>query len=108
MTAYINGLVQERGRVTHIYISELTIIGSDNGLSPGRRQAIILTNAWLLLIGPLGINCSEILIEIQTFLFTKMHLKMVSAKWRLFGLGLNVLMTNIGLSYMINIIAADE
>ena len=29
------------GRVTHIYISELTIIGSDNGLSPGRHQAII-------------------------------------------------------------------
>ena len=33
------------GRVTHIYVSNLTIIGSDNGLSPGRRQAIIWTNA---------------------------------------------------------------
>ena len=29
------------GRVTHICVSELTIIGSDNGLSPGRHQAII-------------------------------------------------------------------
>ena len=29
------------GRVTHICVSNLTIIGSDNGLSPGRRQAII-------------------------------------------------------------------
>ena len=29
------------GRVTHICVSKLTIIGSDNGLSPGRRQAII-------------------------------------------------------------------
>ena len=32
------------GRVTHICVSKITIIGSDNGLSPGRRQAIIWTN----------------------------------------------------------------
>ena len=37
------------GRVTHICVSILTIIGSDNGLSPGRRQAIIWTNAKILL-----------------------------------------------------------
>ena len=43
---------------------ELTIIGSDNGLSPGRRQAMIWTNAGILLIGALGTNFSEILIEI--------------------------------------------
>ena len=42
------------GQVTHIYVSKLTIIGSDNGLSPGRRQAIIWTNAEILLIGSLG------------------------------------------------------
>ena len=47
------------GRVTHICVSQLTIIGSDNGLSPGRRQAIIWTNAGILLIGPLGTNLSE-------------------------------------------------
>ena len=29
------------GQVTHICIRKLTIIGSDNGLSPSRRQAII-------------------------------------------------------------------
>ena len=29
------------GRVTHICVSNQTIIGFDNGLSPGRRQAII-------------------------------------------------------------------
>ena len=80
------------GRVTHICVGKLTIIGSDNGLSPQRRQAIIWTNAGILLIGPLGTNFSEILIEIQTFSFKKMHFKMSSAKWRLFGLGLNVLM----------------
>ena len=39
------------GRVTHICVSKLSIIGSDNGLSPDRRQAIIWTNAGILLIG---------------------------------------------------------
>ena len=52
------------GRATHICVTKLTIIGSDNGLSPGRRQAIIWTNAGILLIEPLGTNFSEILIEI--------------------------------------------
>ena len=32
------------GRVTHICVSRLPITGSDNGLSPGRRQAVIWTN----------------------------------------------------------------
>ena len=55
------------GRVTHICVGKLTTIGSDNGLSPGRRQAIIWTNDRILLIGPLGTNFSEILIAIETF-----------------------------------------
>ena len=42
-------------------------VGSDNGLSPGRRQAIIQTNAGILLIGPLRTNFSEILIEYPCF-----------------------------------------
>ena len=78
-------------RVTHICISKLTIIGSDNGLSPGWYQAIIWTNARILLVGTLGTNFSEILIEIQTFSLKKMRLKMSSAKWRPFRLGINVL-----------------
>ena len=49
------------GRVTHICVGELTTIGSDNGLSPGRRQAILWTNAGILLIWPLGTNFNEIL-----------------------------------------------
>ena len=81
--------------VTHICVGNLTIIGPDNGLSPGRRQAIIWTNAWILLIGPWGRNYSEILIGIQTFSFKKMHLKMSSAKWRPFCLGLNVLIVSL-------------
>ena len=79
------------GRVTHICVIKLTIIGSDNGLSPGRRQTIIWTNAGILLIGPLGTNFSEILIKILVFSFKKMHLKMSSGKWRPSCLGLNVL-----------------
>ena len=78
--------------MTHICVSNLTIIGSDNGLSPGRRQAIIWTNAGILFIGPLGTNLSEIFIESLTFSFKKMRLKVSSGKWRLFCLGLNVLM----------------
>ena len=83
------------GRVMHICVSELTIIGSDNGLSPGQRQAIIWTNAGILLIGPSEISFSEIWIEIQIFSFRKMHLKMSSAKWRPFCLSLNVLSDTI-------------
>ena len=79
-----------RGRMTHICGNKLTIIGSDNGSSTGRCQAIIWTNAGILLIGPLETNFSEILMEIYTFSFKKMDLKM-SAKWRPFHLGLNVI-----------------
>ena len=75
----------------HIYVGNLTITGSDNGLSPGRRQAIIETNAGILLIGPRGTNFSQILIKICIFSFKKMHLKMASGKWRPLWLGLNVL-----------------
>ena len=79
------------GRVTHICVSKLTIIGSDNDLSPGRRQAIIWANARILLIGPLGTNFSELIIEIYIFSLRKMHLKMSSGKRRPSCLGLNVL-----------------
>ena len=79
------------GRVTHICFGKLAIIGSDNGLSPERRQAIIWTNAGILLIGPLGTNFNEILIEIQTFSLKKICLKMSSVKCCSFRLGLNVL-----------------
>ena len=66
-------------------------IGSDNGLSPGRRQAIIWTNARILLIEPLGTNFSDILIETYAFSFKKIRLKMSSGKRRPVCVGLNVL-----------------
>ena len=77
--------------MTQICVSKLTIIAFDNGLSPDRRQAIIGTNAGILLIRTLGTNFSEILSEIHTFPFKKMHLKGSSAKRRPSCLGLNVL-----------------
>ena len=81
------------GRVTHICVGKLIIIGSDNDLSPDRRQAIIWPNAGLLSIGPLWTYFSENLIKIQQFSLKKMHVKMSSAKWRSSCLGLNVLIT---------------
>ena len=79
------------GRVTHIFVSKLTIIDSDNSLSPRPCQAIIWTIVGIVLIQILGTNFSEILIEIHTFSFKKMHLKMSSGEWSPFCLGLNVL-----------------
>ena len=81
------------GQVTHICVIKPTTIGSDYGFSPGRCQAIIWTNAGILLIGPLRTNLSGILSEIHTFSLKKMHLKMSSGKWRPFCLGLNVITT---------------
>ena len=55
-------------------VNQVSIV-SDNGLSSGQHQAIIWTNAGILLIGTLGTNFSEILIKLQNFSFMKMHLK---------------------------------
>ena len=74
--------------------SNVTIIGSD-GLLPGPHQAIIWTNAGILLTWPLGTNFSEIIIKIHTFSFKKIHLNVSSAKWRPFCLGLSVLTKSI-------------
>ena len=84
------------GRVTHICVGKLTIIGSDNGSSPGRRQAIIWTNDRILLIVPLETKFNEIFIKIHTSSFKTMHLKLSSGKCRPFCLGLNVLIIHAG------------
>ena len=75
--AHISPGLTHWGRVTHICVGNLTIIGSDNGLTPARRQAITWTNVGILLIGPIGTNFSEKLIEIHTFTFKKIHLNVV-------------------------------
>ena len=91
--------------MTHICVGNLTIIGSDNGLSPGRRQAIAWTNVGILIIGPLGTNFSEMLIEIHTFSFKKIHLKMSSGKWRPFCLGLHVIISRLTACYRYDCVA---
>ena len=63
------GCLTHWGQVTHIYVSKLTVIGSDNGLGLGRRKAIFWTNVGILLIVPLGTNFREIAIKNSTFSF---------------------------------------
>ena len=77
--------------MTHFCVSKQDNIGSDNGLSPGRRQAIIRTKAGIMLIRPLGTNFSEILIETLIFSFKQMRLKASFAKKRPFCIDLNEL-----------------
>ena len=73
------------GRVTHICVSQLTIIGPYNGLSPGQRQVIISTSARIFLIRTLGTNSVKSSAKFIHFHSKKWHLKM-SAKWRQFCL----------------------
>ena len=87
---HISLILTHWGQVTHKWVRKLTIIASGNGLSPGRRQAIIISNAGILIIQTLGINFSEILSEVHTLSFKKMTLEM-STKWLQFYLGLKVL-----------------
>ena len=82
-------------RVTHIYVSKLTILCSYNGLSPGLHQAIIWINAGIVLIWTFGTNFNEILSESHTFPFKKVHLKLTSAKLQQFFLCFNMLKVSI-------------
>ena len=74
------------GRLTHICVSKLTIIGSENGLSPVRRQAIIWLDDGILLSmlsRPLGTNLIKILIENYIFLIQESAFQNV---WKLAAL----------------------
>ena len=77
--------------------AHITTIGSDNGLAPGWRLAIIWTNTGILLNEPIGTNCSEIKIKTHTYSFKKLQLEMPSRNLWQFRLCLNVL-THIGLA----------
>ena len=78
--------------MTHICVIKPTITGSDNGLSPSRRQASIWANVGMLLIWPLGTNFIEMLfLEVHIFSFMEIHLNISSVKCRPVCLGLNVL-----------------
>ena len=99
LIVYIHGKVR-RFEASYVCFTHWgwDIIGSNNGLSPGRRQAIISTNAGILLTRTLGTNFSEILSEIHTFSFKKRPLKMTSGEWWPVCLGLNVLSKTCGVS----------
>ena len=79
------------GRVTHICVGNLTTIGSDNGLSPDRRQTIIWTNDGILLIWPVGTNFNDILIKTSYIFFPKCIWKCRLQNGGHFISGLNVL-----------------
>ena len=88
---FVHGMKSaDSDKLSHICVNILTSIVSDNGLSSDWRQAIIWTNG-IFLIGPFGINFSEILIKIHIFSFGKIRLKMWSGKWRPSCPGPNVL-----------------
>ena len=52
----------------HIWVSNITIIGWDNGLSPDHRQANIWTDADSSLLGLLGTSFNEILKKSNLFI----------------------------------------
>ena len=83
------------GRVTHICVSKLTIIGSDNEVLPDWRQAIIWTNAGISLITTRTNKLQWFFFKINSFSFKKIRLNS-SGKWRPFCLGLNVLISFTG------------
>ena len=70
--------------VPHICVIELDSIGSDNGLRPGRYQAIIWTNARILLISQKGTKFIDILMKMHIFSFKIMFLKVKSGKWQFY------------------------
>ena len=81
-------------------------IGSDNGLSPIRHQAIIWTNADILIFGSLfGTYFSEIWRNKnkQLFSFKKIYLKMSSVKWS-FCLALNGLTIVFGQQHSVLVV----
>ena len=63
--------------MTHICVSYLNITGSNNGLSPDWRQAIIWINDRKLLIGPISTSFCGLLVEINIFSFKKTHLNII-------------------------------
>ena len=68
--------------MTHICVSKLIIIGSDNDLLPGRRWAIIWAKTGILLTGPLGTNFSEISIEIHSYKKTYLKVSSLKCIWK--------------------------
>ena len=78
-----------------VYLAIFQLIKAKSDAYMDRRQGIIWTKAVVLLMWNLGTNFSDILSNIHTFSFKKIHLKTSSVKWCPFCLGLNEFMINI-------------
>ena len=94
-------MLTHRGRVTHIGVGNLAIIGSDNGLSPGRRQAIISTNAGVFFYLTLRDKLQWNINGNWCIFIREMYSKMSSVKYRPSYLGLNVLRQCIRLVFLL-------
>ena len=90
------------GRVTHICVSKPTIIGSDNGLLPGRHQYIIWTNDGTLLIRTLGTSFSEIVSEIRIFSFRKMKCTWIIV-WKMVAISSRVQCVKLNFTLKFNV-----
>ena len=77
--------------MTHICISKLTTINSDNGLSPGRHQVIIWANARWNIVNSNFRNKLQWNLKRNSYIFTKKYIEKNTLKWRPLCLGLNVL-----------------
>ena len=79
-------------RAIHAYTRQYTneIIGSDNGLTPVERQARYLYQCWLIVNRATGNKFQWNLNSNITIFIKKMNMKLTSAKWRPFCVGLNV------------------
>ena len=76
--------------MAHICVNKLDVIGSSNGLSPVRRQAVVWINDDLLLIGPLEIIFGEIAIKITSTFIQEDAFENVVCETGLFCFGLIV------------------
>ena len=95
----VSNVLTHWGRVMHICVCKLIIIGCDNGLLLGRCQAIIWANAGILLVTPSGINFIEISSEIQHFHSIKCIWKCCLQNDGHFVSGLNVLTIQVSVLY---------
>ena len=68
--------------VTPYGVKNLGNFGPDSALSLIRYRVITWNNRDILLIGPIGTNCSDIPIKLPTLSFKKMHFKRSAAKYQ--------------------------
>ena len=89
--AFQNVCLTHWGRVTHICVGNLTIIGWDMWLVAWMAPSHYLNQCWNIVNWTPRSKHQWNFNRNSKFSFKKMYFKMLSAKWRPFCLGLNVL-----------------